>query len=221
MTASQTLIDADLHAPALSLAVLALEELGKLCAIDGLLFARPDDGKSGVHLKAGRSHSLKLDILLLLPLLIQNLSRSDPRHGNEAAYNHALAISLSKLIADGNAVLSRLPQQQYSNLDTYKQQGFYANATEHTYVAPNEAIDPGLSKLVHEFAWRATSTIDFVMKNGNLERYIDMARTIRAKVTEAEHQYFERVGSDLSAILFGDDAPEAESAGPEGSLRKI
>jgi AbiV family abortive infection protein len=37
VSASQKLIAAELHAPALSVAVLALEELGKLFALDGLL----------------------------------------------------------------------------------------------------------------------------------------------------------------------------------------
>jgi hypothetical protein len=36
VAASENLIDQGLHGPGLSLAVLALEELGKLCAIDGL-----------------------------------------------------------------------------------------------------------------------------------------------------------------------------------------
>src|SRR6266851_5564071 len=49
--ASKKLIDGELHAPALSLAVLALEELAKLCAIDGLLFARHDDHKSEAFFK--------------------------------------------------------------------------------------------------------------------------------------------------------------------------
>jgi len=39
VASSKALMDGGLHAPGLSLAVLALEELAKLCAIDGLLYA--------------------------------------------------------------------------------------------------------------------------------------------------------------------------------------
>lgn len=46
--------------PALSLAVLALEELAKLHAIDGLLFAKKDDHKVEIFKKSLRSHSENL-----------------------------------------------------------------------------------------------------------------------------------------------------------------
>jgi AbiV family abortive infection protein len=58
--ASQKLHDGGFHATGLSLSVLALEELGKLTAIDGLLFSRQDDYKSAAFLKANRSHASKL-----------------------------------------------------------------------------------------------------------------------------------------------------------------
>jgi len=38
-----------------------------------------------------------------------------------------------------------------------------------------------LSDAVHRFAWRGITTLDFVLKDGNLERYIDQARALRAK----------------------------------------
>jgi AbiV family abortive infection protein len=196
VTASKSLIEARLHAPALSLAVLALEELGKLCAIDGLLFARPDDHKSATASKADRSHSLKLDILTIFPLLIGNLSRTDPRYGIEAAYNAALAISITQLKADGNSVLNYLPDKSFRQLDVIKQRGFYANAVGQKYLTPRDAVDPALSQAVYHFAWRATSTLDFVMKDGNLERYLKIAHGIRAKATEQEHQFFEQLGKE-------------------------
>ena len=39
VSASRSLLDKDFHACSVSLAILALEEMGKLCSIDGLLFA--------------------------------------------------------------------------------------------------------------------------------------------------------------------------------------
>ena len=62
------------HAPALSLSVLALEEIGKLIALDGLLLAIQGDDKSKLHRKVSRSHKEKLLSLELLPLLLDALS---------------------------------------------------------------------------------------------------------------------------------------------------
>jgi hypothetical protein len=44
-----------------------------------------------------------------------------------------------------------------------------------------------------------------VIKDGNLERYINEARSIRAKLAESDHQAFEQVGKQLADILFGSE----------------
>ena len=126
LSASQKLIDGGLHAPALSLGVLALEELGKLFAIDGLLYARLEDHKSMVFIKSGRSHTSKLAFLELFPLLLLNLTRADPRYGKEERFNAALAISVQDLKEAGNAVMEELGEGNFLGLDRWKQQGFYA-----------------------------------------------------------------------------------------------
>jgi len=93
---SKSLMQQGFHAPALSLAVLALEEVGKMCATDGLLFARPDDDKSKRFGKSQRDHDTKLGALSLIALFISNISRVDPRHG-KGAYLHCCG-SATRLI---------------------------------------------------------------------------------------------------------------------------
>jgi AbiV family abortive infection protein len=93
LAASKNLIEQGLHAPGLSLAVLALEEIGKMCAIDGLLFAQSDDHKAQRFGKSLRDHDTKLAALPLLPLFISNLSHVDPRRKNKQAYAKAMVIS--------------------------------------------------------------------------------------------------------------------------------
>jgi len=200
--ASQKLIDSGLHAPALSLAVLALEELAKLYAIDGLLFARHNDHKAVTFAKSGQSHTTKLTILELFPLLLGNLSRADPRYGKEQRYNLALAISIRQLKKDGNAVMARLQESGFLGLDSRKQKGFYVTAVERRFIAPRDAVEPSFAKAVHQLAWRATTTLDFVLKGGNLERYIDNARSVRAALTEQQHQDLERLGQERFAEIF-------------------
>lgn len=211
VVASQKLIDSGLHAPALSLAVLALEELAKLSAIDGLLFARHDDHKAATFTKSGRSHSAKLTVLELFPLLLGNLSRTDPRYGKEQKYNLALAISLRQLKENGNAVMARLQEAGFLGLDSWKQQGFYVSALDRRFIAPCDAIEPSFAKAVHHLAWRATTTLDFVLKGGNLERYIENARSVRAALTEEQHQELERLGEERFTRIFCGPGIEGES----------
>jgi AbiV family abortive infection protein len=200
--ASKKLIDSGFHAPALSLAVLALEELAKLYAIDGLLFARRDDHKSEAFSKASRDHSFKLAVLEVFPLLIPNLAMADLRYGKEQAYHQALAISLSHLKDDGNAVMSRLKGTGFLALNEWKQQGFYVAASNTGLVSPFDAIEPSFARAVYQLAWRAITTLDFVLKDGNLERYIEKARSVRKALTDEQYRELERAGEEQFRKMF-------------------
>jgi hypothetical protein len=69
-------------------------------------------------------------------------------------------------------------------------------------MAPKDAIERDLAQCVYHLAWRATTTLDFLLKDGNLERYIERARGIRANLTEAQHQQLERMGAEEFKRLF-------------------
>lgn len=204
LSASQKLMDGGLQAPALSLSVLTLEELGKLLAIDGLLYARVDDDKSTAFTKSGRSHASKLALLDLFPLLLLNLTGTDPRYGKEKRFNAALAISVQDVKDAANAVLQELGEGSFHGLDTWKQRGFYASAAggEGRFITPSEAVSPSLAKAVHRLAWRAVTTLDFVLKGGSLERYLENARSVRAALTEEEHRELERCGQEAFLKIF-------------------
>lgn len=202
--ASDQLLAAELYGPALSLAVLALEELGKLVAIDGLLFARPDDGKADAYRQAIKNHSLKLSIFAMLPLLLGNLARSDSRYGVERRFNLALATSIKHLQHDGNDVMTELNADTFEKLDEWKQRGFYTVCTDNGFISPRSSVSPALAGKVRQLAWRATTTLDFVLKAGNLERYIEQARSIRSKLSEGQHQKMEESAQELANQLFPD-----------------
>jgi len=172
-------------------------------AIDGLLFARPDDHKAERFTKATRFHDTKLGMLPLFPLIIGTLAQNGPRYKNDQAFAQATVINLQLLKADGNAVLERLPGG-FPDLNALKQNGFYATANGQAYVAPRQNVDPTLAKLVYQLAWRATTSIDFLLKKGNLERYIPTAQEIRDKLSEEAHQALERTAADVVDQLFGE-----------------
>ncbi len=203
IAAAKQLLDNNLHALALSLSVLALEELGKLCAIDGLLFAQHEDHKAKLFKDATKSHDAKLGIIALFPLFLGNLMQADPRHGKDRTYAEASVINMRQLQADGNAVLQRLGEDGFRALDRYKQHGFYASTTDRGLKAPRDNVDPPFAQSVHRLAWCATTSVDFLLKGGNLERYLQNAQSIRDKLDEAAHQALEVAAAQEAQRLFG------------------
>jgi hypothetical protein len=162
---------------------------------------------------ATRSHDTKLGIITLFPLLLGNLMHADPRYGKDQAYAEVSVISMRLLQADGNALLARLGETGFRELDKWKQRGFYASTTDRGVTTPRESINPTLATLAYNLAWRATTSLDFLLKGGNLERYIQSAQSIRDKLTELEHQALEHRGAETSRQLFGQDNDEPPKEG--------
>jgi AbiV family abortive infection protein len=200
--ASQKLIENNFHALALSLAVIALEELAKFCAIDGLLYAKPDDDKATTFGESFHSHDLKLTIFEMLPFFIGNLSRTDPRCSSDDKFREAIGISLRHLKEDGNAVMAELGGTDFRSLDAWKQKGFYVNVTDRGFVPPRQVVEPLFAKAVFKLAWSATTALDLVLKGGTFERFIETARSVRAKLTEQGHQEVERLGKKQFQEIF-------------------
>lgn len=205
---SKLLLDNGYRARGLSLSVLALEELGKLFCVNGLLFSRADDNKALVFAKSLKSHTTKLSALTVLPLLLQNIASIDPRYTSEKRFMQTIIIGAKDLKDRGNAVFALLDGEGFSKLDYWKQTGFYAQPIENSFVKPSTAITTEIADAVYMLAWRATSTLDFLLKDGNLERYIDNARRLRAKMTEADHAAMSAAAEEMVDLLFPTEGGE-------------
>lgn len=198
-------------ARALSLSVLALEEIGKLFCADGLLYARPDDHKAKAFAKSLKSHAAKLSALELLPLLLMNISSVDPRYSSEKRFMQAVVISVQDLKGRGNAVFDLLDDEGFTKLDHWKQVGFYSQPLDNCFITPNDAVKSEIAEAVFMLAWRATTTLDFLLKDGNLDRYIDVARSVRAKMSEEQHAAMSAAGEELANLLFPVEEEEANA----------
>ena len=218
VASAKLLLDSGFHGLALSVSVLALEELGKLFCIDGLLFARSDDHKAEAYVRSLRSHATKLSALTLLPYLLGNIAGADSRIKSETSFAQAVAIAIRDLQERGNVVFRLLPNSSFQDLDNLKQQGFYAQPYNNVFKAPSSAINKETSEAVHSLAWRATTTLDFLLKDGNLNRYITTARMVREKMTEEQHQWVERMGKEFSE--FSHLSEEAEPSNEKEASRK-
>lgn len=110
------------------------------------------------------------------------------------------------------ALPALLGKDAFLRLNTSKQDGFYVRVGKNRFAPPRETIDPAFAKTVHRLAWRASTTVDFLLKDGNVERYIGNARAIRSALTEKQLQELERLGKARFVELFpsqGDEMPLA------------
>lgn len=201
VAASKVLKESDLHAQALSLAVLAIEELGKMFCVDGLLFARADDGKAKAFAKAQRDHRIKLSSFELIPALLSAIASADSRKG-ESRFAKAMFESAVDLKARGNVVLSLLGGGGFHGLDEWKQKGFYSQLIGNSFRTPSESVGPEHAEAVYMLAWRATSTLDFLLKNGRLEQYVGAARDLRSTLSEELHESISAAAEEMFTELF-------------------
>ena len=181
VASAKLLLDNGFHGLALSVSVLALEELGKIFCIDGLLFARSDDHKAEAYVRSLKSHATKLSSLTVLPYLLGNIAAADPRIKSDARFAQAIAVSIKDLQERGNVLFQLLPNASFNDLDSLKQQGFYSQPYNNIFKAPSNAINKETSEVVYSLAWRATTTIDFLLKDGNLNRYIKVLTVVKTE----------------------------------------
>ena len=156
--------------------------------------------------KSLRDHSTKLGLVWKLPFLIGHLGRVDPRFGDQA-YNKALASNLHQWKTGGNALFQQMQKQ---GLNEWKQKGFYVHPSGGILLAPSEGIDPKLAQAACRFAWQSIGTLDFVLKDGNLERYMEQAKSIRGTMTESDHQTVEESARQMTEMLFGNMESQPE-----------
>lgn len=198
------------HPLGLSLAVLALEEIGKLIAADGLLFAKPGDDRSRRFEKALRSHTLKLEVLDVFPLLVHALSLLDPRYQAKPKFRESLAITLT-LDRELRSELAEWLGDDcaLAKLDHWKQKGLYANlGPDGRLRTPQDTVPVALAEKVAMLAKRYVGTLNFLLRD-NLERYRERAGSMRARVTEDELQ---TLRATIAAIFEADSSLNGATA---------
>ncbi|MES2335803.1 MAG: hypothetical protein V4551_14135 [Pseudomonadota bacterium] len=138
----------------------------------------------------------------LLPLLLHALNQQDPRYKSEEEFRLACAIGMRNLQASGNTVMSLLGQESFESLDIEKQKGFYASLEQQNVVAPRDAVSKELSDAVLKFVELADSNLHFVLKDGNLDRYISLFRRVREKLSKEDHEEIQRLAQDMAKEIF-------------------
>lgn len=180
------------HSLALSVAVLALEEIGKAMIIDGLVFAKKSDAKVGIFDRGLRKHTEKLKYVRGFPLYLNKQSIADPREEDDA-FRRRIECEIEKFsVATENLSSILGGSDDFQILDRYKQRGFYTEIkSDMTFELPENSISLPLATSVVTLASivAKASVIPFEV---GVDWYIDFLDEIRGVMSEDQHLEIER-----------------------------
>jgi len=187
---AEILLEKNRFGLSVSVSVLSMEEIGKMFLIDGLLFSRAGDYKATAFSQGSNKHESKLLSLELFPFFVQSLANNDPRYGTYQ-YNTAIAITLTNF-RDEYTALAEHGINTFVELDAWKQKGFYASENGNRIVSPDELITEGLATAVVVLARRLTTTIDFLLEDGNIDRYFRLAEKVRSSFSKEDWEWLDK-----------------------------
>lgn len=205
--AATTLADQGHHAQAASLAVLSLEEVGKMMLLDGLLFARTGDDRYKRWKKGHLTHREKLDAVELYPMFLHYLTTTDARSG-EAHYQQTMLIMQAELYERRQTLVDLFsPEFSLSSLDAVKQKGFYSHVVNGELRSNVDGVEPEVSQAVVALAWRVADTLRFVLEE-SLDNYGKLVRSVRNKSDDSTLKGVRRSAKEIVEKLFRADLVE-------------
>jgi AbiV family abortive infection protein len=198
--AAVALAESGRHAQATSIAIAALEEIGKMMLIDDLLFARTGGKRYQRHYKDGQlAHHVKLDALELYPHFLNSLITADPRR-NEMGYKHMMATVCSHFNTKRQKLADLFRQDfVFLHLGALKQQGLCSHEADRAVRANREAVNLEVSKAILALAGCITDAFRLVL-GPSLEHYRILFRDLQEKGYET---YLETIRGDATEIFKG------------------
>lgn len=201
-TGASVILGSGNHALALSISILAFEELSKATLIDGLLYARANDSKAQVFERGHRQHTDKLARLPALRVFPLKFAIAHPKRG-DACFISELRDHERRCkggVHQFAALLSmdeEFAKDGFTVLNSWKQKGFYVNASSGGRVAdPSTAIPRDLAECAVTLASSLTAFFDLVLRDSYTD-YLGMASRVRAGMTESDHAALEGLAVSL------------------------
>ncbi|HXF81420.1 MAG TPA: AbiV family abortive infection protein [bacterium] len=173
------------HFPAaLSLAVLALEEIGKMMHIDSLVFAKAGDERDAAFQAAFRSHPKKLEAINGFPYFLAYLATFKPKWAEDNVYVQQLRSVEIAFREQLTNVMKLLGLRSLSDFDGWKQRGFYTSLNPNGVTeGPSDAIDDAKARPVVAFSGLVVESMDWIFEL-NFERYKAFVLQARGVVSD-------------------------------------
>jgi AbiV family abortive infection protein len=158
------------HALAASIAIAALEEIGKMMLLDDLLFARSLQPRHHAATKGRLAHYDKLEAVDLYSRFLQCLSSDDPRR-HEPGHKRVIAVGELRFEASKQKLSDLLGREfRFRHLHALRRRGLYSHTSGGTVRVNREAADPELTKAIVELVRCITDTLRLVL-GASFEHY--------------------------------------------------
>jgi len=212
-SADHLLLIAKDHSLALSIGVLALEEVGKALLIDGLLFAKAKDDKTEAFEKGHRKHTDKLAALMVFPSFIEYLALIDPRKESDTEnFRTQLSNCVHRYYsAKANLLRDLNLDSNLQGLDSLKQAGFYSSLQSGSkFVVPSTVITRHMTLRVLSLATPCVEALNIAFVNGT-GHYVDYGVAVRKALNESDHAALEERADIRMRELFNGLSPNDDA----------
>jgi len=170
------------YALGLSLAVLALEEIGKFCLIDATLFSFEEDDVVKEVKRKYTAHKSKLEYLQIWPRILRHIVDRTRGAPEDRAHRLEFAASIARCKAITTQMEAWIPGPDFTLLDRWKQRGFYVGLTGGRFEAPSESISREKAEEVVSFA-NAVVQATALYGLHNIDAYLRWASAERGGLT--------------------------------------
>lgn len=185
VSSSSLLLENGAHSQAASLAVIALEECGKIFLLDSLLFSKPDDDYVKSFKKGSLSHKDKLFAAQFFIAFLQKLSEHDKRN-SDVRFKKAIQIGMLNLHENYKKLRDSLPNADIHELDRIKQEGFYTKLDGQSFSPTTETLNPQVAEKINKLACAMNSNMEFIMTPQSVSAYVKAAEKLRGDLSVEE-----------------------------------
>ncbi|MDB2479865.1 AbiV family abortive infection protein [Porticoccaceae bacterium] len=208
VSSSSLLLDNGAHSQAASLAVIALEECGKIILLDSLLFSKPDDDYAKGFKKGSLSHKDKLLATQFFVVFLKALSEHDKRN-SDVRFKKAVQIGMLNLHENYKELRDSLPNADIHELDRIKQEGFYTKLDGQSFSPTTETLSPQIAEKINKLACAMKSNMEFIMTPQSVSAYVKAAEKLRGELSVEEWEKVRDIVDETVTATFQNLTPAA------------
>ena len=182
---STVLLESGSHSQAASLAVIALEECGKIFLLDSLLFSKPDDDYVKGFNKGSVNHRDKLFAMQFFILFLKALAEHDKRNSDER-FKKAVQIGMLNLHQNYKELRDSLPKADIHELDRVKQEGFYTKLEGQDFSPTTATLSFQIAEKINKLACAMNANMTVIMTPQSVSAYVKVAENLRGEVSVEE-----------------------------------
>jgi AbiV family abortive infection protein len=206
---SSVLLESGAHSQAASLAVIALEECGKIFLLDSLLFSKPGDDSVKGFKKGSINHKYKLFALQFFITFLKSLSEHDKRYGDER-FRKAIQIGILNLHQNYKQLRDSMPASNRHELDRIKQEGFYTKIEGQDFSPTTKTLSFDVAARINQLAAAMKANMDFIMTPQAVSAYVKAGKDLRSEISVDDWENILDIVEENVGALLAQVTPETQ-----------